>query len=180
MRFSKNRLFPHGSLAMNMKYMISILLFIIALSSMSSMAEVAAHYYLLDSWGNDAPNLEIKLPDNWEYKKNKGPDFDVHWLIAPQGMGTIGIYVGHHPSFREPKDLPNMRRHVGNKEAPFYRKKNDDTTSIHAVVEGFFMGSSNAGVETLKLHVMINEMKSGFAKDAFEYLKTLRVRRTDG
>ena len=165
---------------MSMKYIISLFLLVLALPLLNAAAEVAMHYYVLDSWGNNAPNLEIKLPNDWEYKKNEGPDFDVHWFIAPENRGSLGIYVGHHPSFKEPKGQPSIQRHVGNKLVPFYRTKTDSALSFHALVEGFFLGSSGAGVEAFQLHLMINETKSGFAEDAFQYLKTLRVKAAGG
>jgi hypothetical protein len=172
---------------MKKKYIINTLLLVFSLTSLACMAKdrvapyakVSSRNFVLDSRGISTPNLEIELPNNWIYKKIKGPDFYVHWLSPPEDRGSLGIYVGYHPDFREPKDLPSLKRQVGNKDVSFYPLKMymGATTLFEAVVEGFFLGSTEEG---LKLHIMIDEKKSGFAEEAIEYLKTLRAIKRDG
>jgi hypothetical protein len=172
---------------MKMKYMMSALLLVLSLTSCAGIADdrtapnakVSFRNFVMDSWGNSVPNLVIELPDNRLYKKIKGPDFDVHWLSPPEGRGSIGIYVGYHPNFREPNDIAPIKRQVGNKDVSFYPLKMymGKTTLFEAVAEGFFLGSSGEGI---KLHIVINEEKSGFAEEAFGYLKTLRLSKGEG
>jgi hypothetical protein len=132
--------------------------------------------YTIDSWGNNAPALEIKLPEKWNYEKNKGPDFDVHWFSAPDGSGSIGIYVGHHPNIKKADNAQSSKHRVGGKEVEFYTEKKSDEIFTQALVSGFFAGYKGGGVSALLLHIMINEQKSGFTQKAFEALATLKTR----
>jgi hypothetical protein len=132
--------------------------------------------YTMDSWGNDAPALEIKLPKKWKYEKNKGPDFDVHWFSAPDGSGNIGIYVGHHPNMKKADNAQSSKHRVGGKEVEYYTEKRSDEIFTQALVSGFFIGCKGSGVSILMLHIMINEQKSGFTQKAFEALATLKTR----
>jgi hypothetical protein len=133
--------------------------------------------YTIDSWANNAPALEIKLPEKWNYEKNKGPGFDVHWFTSPDGSGNIGIYVGQHPNIKKADNAQSSKHTVGGKDVEFYTEKRSDKIFTQALVSGFFAGYKEGGVSALLLHIMLNEQKSGFTQKAFEALATLKKKK---
>jgi hypothetical protein len=143
--------------------------------TMSSNAD-AIITYTMGSWGNNAPALEIKLPEKWKYEKNRGPDFDVHWFRSPDGSGNIGIYIGHHPHMEKADNIQRSKHSVGGKEVEFYSEKRNEIVFTQALVSGFFAGYEGGGVSRLLLHIMINEQKSGFTQKALEALAKLQTR----
>ncbi len=55
--------------------------------------------FILESWGNGAPELSISVPSGHAVQKHKGPDFDVHYVESKNTSDpSMGIYIGHHPN----------------------------------------------------------------------------------
>ncbi len=53
-------------------------------------------------------NVSVDLPADWAVSQQRGPDFDVVRVFPMRRLGgdagSLGIYLGHHPSFRpDPK-----------------------------------------------------------------------------
>jgi hypothetical protein len=166
---------------MNNRILLFIVLIAIPVSAFSSDLNNLENHkyrpYLLDSWGQEEPYLEITLPDKWKYEKYKGPDFDIHRLIDPDGNGKIAIYVGHNPNFTKKEGQSITKHFVGSREVLFYETRQDKKLLTEALVEDFFQGYKDSGVSSLKLHIMIIETNAGFTEKTFEYLKTLKIKK---
>jgi hypothetical protein len=131
--------------------------------------------FIISSWGNGAPQLEIKLPQDWDYQQQKGPDFDVHWFTDQKTKENIGFYIGHHPNIKKSTDVKHLRRNVGNIETEFYSENQGGKIFTQSIVQGFFKGHAGSGVAELIIHIMINSYGSNFDNKAFEYLKTVKI-----
>jgi hypothetical protein len=126
----------------------------------------------LPSWGNGAPALRVDVPDGYQLHHQKGPDFDVFSFTSLRTGGSLGIYVGHHPSV-DPREAAPSR---GGYRWLF----RDDTTArrrvygADALVEGLFAGQAGAGVSKLLVHVFVRGPSQAVVDELKAAAETIR------
>jgi hypothetical protein len=143
---------------------------------MLSAALLAAVTLTLPSWRNGAPALLVDVPDGYHVQRQKGPDFDVYHISSKTSHGSLGIYVGHHPS---------ERRHAAGQSSGRFAWRMSETgegttrvVSADALVEGLFGGYSGPGVADLLVHVMIRAPEAKIVERLKAGAETLRVAAT--
>jgi hypothetical protein len=118
----------------------------------------------IESWGNDAPELRISVPSGYTVEKQKGPDFDVHYVGSKNSNDpSIGIYMGHHPNPFSSRKKGIERRKEGdiilgkNVEWISWEEKQDGKTTYHCetILKEAFKGMGASGVSGLMIHVFI-------------------------
>lgn len=101
-------------------YGYALLINLLPCISLSDANDQILKKFIISSWGNGAPILEIMLPQCWAYELQKGPDFDVHWFTDQKIKETMGIYIDPHPNIKKATDAKHFRRNAGNIEAEYY------------------------------------------------------------
>jgi len=118
----------------------------------------------IESWGNGAPELKISVPSGYAVEKQKGPDFDVHYVGSRNPRDpSMGIYVGHHPNpFSSHKKGIETEKEADiilgqNVEWIYWQEKEDGEITYHCetIVREGFKGMGGSGVAGLMIHVFI-------------------------
>ncbi len=131
----------------------------------------------LESWGNGAPELSISVPLGYTVKRQKGPDFDVHYIeLKNANDPSMGIYIGHHPNpFSSKEKAVDTTKEadiiLGQKvEWVSWQGEPEGKGSYHCetVIANVFKGIEGGGVAGLLIHVFIN----GSDKKQIHLLKT--------
>lgn len=69
------------------------------------------------------------------WKKMVGPDFDVYCGEARSPLaGSINIYLGGHPDFEPPKDVPAIPGKLGKHDVLWYRTVSQEKSITQATV----------------------------------------------
>lgn len=150
---------------------------VISLFFVSSMAWASGqNFFTLESWGNGAPELRIAVPSGYTITKQKGPDFDVHY-INPENTNdpSMGIYIGHHPNaFHLHQEGIKIRKEtddiLGQKvEWILWQEKEDGKTiyRCETIIQGAFKERKGGGVAALMVHVFVR----GSDRKQFNLLK---------
>ena len=140
----------------------------------------------IESWGSGAPGLSISVPSGYTVQKQKGPDFDVHYVrLKNPNDPSMGIYIGHHPNpFSSQKKGIETRKEADvilgqNVEWILWQEKEDGKTSYHCetIVKEVFKGVESSGVAGLVVHVFIrgpDQKKVNLLKTSAKSLQVLR------
>jgi hypothetical protein len=119
---------------------------------------------IIESWGNEAPELTISSAIKYKVEKQKGPDFDVHIVRSKNPDDpAMGIYIGHHPNpFISRKKGIDIKKEADavlgqNVEWILWQDKEDGKATYHCetIVSGAFKGMGGGGVAGLMVHVFI-------------------------
>jgi hypothetical protein len=121
------------------------------------------------------PKLEIIVPIEWQHKIIEGPEFYVHTFNTPDSEGNLSIYIGSNPSMKEQATSQKFIKSVGGRKTTFFSVVSGQTTVSQAIIKKFFDDLGISAVSTFLLHIMIVEQKSGFTKEAYRVLKTLKI-----
>ena len=118
----------------------------------------------IGSWGNGAPELRISVPSGYAIERQKGPDFDVHYVGSKNPNDpTMGIYLGHHPNpFSSQKKGIEIKKEgdaiLGQKvEWTSWQEKEDGGIIYHCetIVKEAFKGMGGSGAAYLMIHIFI-------------------------
>ena len=119
----------------------------------------------LKSWGNGAPRMLVRIPNDFVLTVTNGPDFDVFRFAANDSLSkwhnsTVGIYVGHAPSSFAPNEAITLQ-----KESRFVWKSWQEQTNgktrfkCESVVDDLFKNvpsrMDRGGVRMLKVHMFV-------------------------
>jgi len=119
---------------------------------------------IIESWGNEAPELTISAPSKYTVEKQKGPDFDVHFVRSKNPDDpSMGIYIGHHPNsfISRNKGIETKKEADAvlgqNVEWILWQDKEDGKATYHCetIVRDAFKGMGGGGVAGLMVHVFI-------------------------
>ncbi len=140
----------------------------------------------IESWGSGAPELSISAPSGYSVQKQKGPDFDVHYIrLKNPNDPSMGIYIGHHPNlFSSQKKGIETKKEADvilgqNVEWILWQEKEDGKTTYRCetVVKEVFKGMGGSGVAGLMVHVFIrgpDQKKVNSLKTSAKSLKITR------
>jgi hypothetical protein len=141
----------------------------------------------IDSWGSGAPELIIAVPSGYTVQKNKGPDFNVHYIrMKNPDDPSMGIYIGHHPNLfsSQKKGIETVKERdviLGkNVEWTIWQEKDDGKTTYHCetMVREVFKGMGGSGVAGLVVHAFIRGPDQKKVNSLKNSLKSLRIVRT--
>jgi hypothetical protein len=138
----------------------------------------------IESWGNGAPELTISVPIGYTVEKQKGPDFDVHYVTSKDPYAvSMGIYIGHHahpfgPQKKEIETRKETDAILGqNVEWVFWQEERDGEATYHCetIVSEAFKGMGGGGVAGLRVHVFIKGPEAKNLNSLMNSARSLRI-----
>jgi hypothetical protein len=113
-------------------------------------------------------HLALTVPDRHAVTRDEGPDFVVHHVHALTGLedppATLGIYVGHHPSFEATGSASDVT--ILGRTVQLYRNEENGTVQLDALVP---LGEHDV------VHVFITAGTAARADALAEIARTLRI-----
>jgi hypothetical protein len=138
----------------------TLILFAASLVMFGCVSPSGTKTYVLPSWGNGVPRLQIDLPSSFSMKPQEGPDFDVYYFSDSSTKSSMGLYAGHHPSMRSREsgvvDVQRQTGRVGDVSVEWQRWTADGRHCSETLVHDLFGKSAPKQYSGLILHVFMS------------------------